>query len=88
MKRNLKQRLKHSLVITIIALMLRIVLTSCFDANEVDDMIYIVCVRVDRVLLTSGESHQYENMKESSPSVPRWRFQQFASSSDRTGTAR
>jgi spore germination protein KC len=83
MKRNLKQRLKHSLVITIIALMLLIVLTSCFDANEVDDMIYIVCVGVDRGVADKWRiTLQYENMKESSPQSQGGGSSSSASSSD------
>ncbi|NLN04009.1 MAG: Ger(x)C family spore germination protein [Clostridiaceae bacterium] len=68
MKRNPKQRLKHSLIISAIALMLLIALTSCFDANEIDDMIYIVCVGVDRGVADKWRiTLQYENLKGSSP---------------------
>lgn len=63
--------------------MLLIVLTSCFDANEVDDMIYIVCVGVDRGVADKWRiTLQYENMKESSPQSQGGGSSSSASSSD------
>lgn len=65
---KLKSRLKHSLIITILSLILLITLTSCFDASEVDDMIYIVSVGVDRGVADKWRiTLQFENLKDASP---------------------
>ena len=61
-------KLKRSLLVIILSLTLIIVLTSCFDANEIDDMIYVVGVGVDQGVADKWRiTLQYENMKENSP---------------------